>query len=127
MEDAKQEGKEQEPPDENKHQIPDEENAIEMTNDIDGALHDMEAGDKEGESGNEEENEPELDKQMGDVDGNEDETLDERMWGDSDNEEEQEVSFCGTIRSVRFLLMTSFSFTIHNHNLCAKRSFIERS
>ena len=62
-----------------------------MTDDIDGVLHNMEPGNEEGDSENEEGNEPELDKQMGDVEGEENETLDERIWGDSDDEQEQKV------------------------------------
>ena len=78
---------------EDQEQIPDEENGIEMSENFDGALHDLEAGedqdDEQSEDENEEENE--LDKQMREVDGQEAEKLDEKMWGDSDEEDEQEV------------------------------------
>ena len=64
-----------------------------MSENFDGALHDLEVGedqdDEKSEDENEEENE--LDKQMGEVDGQEAEKLDEKMWGDSDEEDEQEV------------------------------------
>lgn len=65
-----------------------------MSENFDGALLDVEAGDnEENEKSNEEnEEEPDVDKQMGEVDGQETEKLDEKMWGDSDDEEEQEVT-----------------------------------
>lgn len=65
-----------------------------MSENFDGALHDVEAGDNEENEKSDEENEeePDVDKQMGEVDGQETEKLDEKMWGDSDDEEEQEVT-----------------------------------
>ena len=65
-----------------------------MIENFDGALHDVEAGDNEENEKSDEENEeePDVDKQMGEVDGQETEKLDEKMWGDSDDEEEQEVT-----------------------------------
>ncbi|KAK2570712.1 Midasin [Acropora cervicornis] len=92
LDDTKREGQEQDKKEEDQEQIPDEENGIEMSENFDGALHDLEAGedqdDEKSEDENEEENE--LDKQMGEVDGQEAEKLDEKMWGDSDEEDEQE-------------------------------------
>ena len=66
-----------------------------MSENFEGALHDAETGDQEDDETSEDENEKEneLDKQMGDVDGHETEKLDEKMWGDSDDEEEQQVWF----------------------------------
>lgn len=65
-----------------------------MSVNFDGALHDVEAGENEENEKSDEENEeePDVDKQMGEVDGQETEKLDEKMWGDSDDEEEQEVA-----------------------------------
>lgn len=65
-----------------------------MSENFDGALLDVEAGDNEENEKSDEENEeePDVDKQMGEVDGQETEKLDEKMWGDSDDEEEQEVT-----------------------------------
>lgn len=94
LEDAKQEGQEQDKKDENpQQQIPDEENGIEMSDNFEGALHDVEAGEEEENEKSEEENEDEtdVDKQMGEVDGQDTEKLDEKMWGDSDDEDEKEV------------------------------------
>ncbi|XP_032235337.2 midasin-like isoform X2 [Nematostella vectensis] len=89
LQDTKQEGQKEEKQDAAQQQIPDEENAIEMSDDIDGALHDVPTEEKEeGGDDDKEEEEPDLDKQMGEVDGQEDETLDEKMWGDSDDEDE---------------------------------------
>ena len=65
-----------------------------MSENFDGALRDVEAGDNQENEKSDEENEgePDVDKQMGEVDGQETEKLDEKMWGDSDDEEEQEVT-----------------------------------
>ena len=94
LEDTKQEGQEQEKKEENpQQQIPDEENGIEMSENFEGALHDVETGGEEENEKSEEENEDEseVDKQMGEVDGQDTEKLDEKMWGDSDDEDEKEV------------------------------------
>ncbi len=94
LEDAKQEGQDQDKKEEDpQQQIPDEENGIEMSENFDGALHDVEAGQEEDNEKSEDENEDEadVDKQMGEVDGQDTEKLDEKMWGDSDDEEEKEV------------------------------------
>lgn len=93
LEDAKQEGQDQEKKeDDSQQQIPDEENGIEMSENFEGALNDLEAGkeeDEENEEGNGDEDD--VDKQMGEVDGQDTEKLDEKVWGDSDDEEEKEV------------------------------------
>lgn len=93
LEDAKQEGQDQEKKeDDSQQQIPDEENGIEMSENFEGTLHDVEAGkeeDEENEEGNGDEDD--VDKQMGEVDGQDTEKLDEKIWGDSDDEEEKEV------------------------------------
>ncbi|XP_046844513.1 midasin-like isoform X2 [Xenia sp. Carnegie-2017] len=67
-------------------QIADEENGIEMSEDFDGETHDVDndSGDESGES-----EDKDLDEQMGDIDGA-DETLDEKLWADSDNEDNEE-------------------------------------
>ncbi|XP_078699924.1 midasin-like [Branchiostoma floridae x Branchiostoma belcheri] len=73
--------------------VQDEKNAIEMSDDFDGKMHNLEA--EEGENSDSEEdeaNENELDKQMGDVDGEGAEKLDEKLWGDDMEEEEQPES-----------------------------------
>lgn len=90
LQDTKKEGQQDENQPENE-QIPEEENGIEMSDDFDGAMHDVEGEeqDEEKESDGEDEEDPE--KQMGEVDGEEDEKLDEKMWGDSDDEDEKEV------------------------------------
>ncbi|PFX16223.1 Midasin [Stylophora pistillata] len=92
LEDAKQEGQDQDKKeDDSQQQIPDEENGIEMSENFEGALHDVEAEEEEDEENEEENgNEDDVDKQMGEVDGQDTEKLDEKMWGDSDDEEEKE-------------------------------------
>ncbi|XP_078398522.1 midasin [Cetorhinus maximus] len=70
--------------------VKEEENAIEMSEDFQGKLHD---GDNKepGEDDNDEESDPEeeeeLDKQMGDLEDAEADKLDERLWGDDDDED----------------------------------------
>ena len=66
-----------------------------MSENFEGALHDVEAGMEEDneKSDGEDEEENDVDKQMGEVDGQETEKLDERMWGDSDGEDEKEVQW----------------------------------
>ena len=96
LEDTKQEGQEQETKDEKpQQQIPGEENGIEMSENFEGAMHDVETGEEEENDKSEEENEDEsdVDKQMGEVDGKDTEKLDEKMWGDSDDEDEKEVDW----------------------------------
>ena len=96
LDDTKQEGQDQEKKDENpQQQIPDEENGIEMSENFEGALHDVETGEEEENEKSEEENDDEsdVDKQMGEVDGQDTEKLDEKMWGDSDDEDEKEVDW----------------------------------
>lgn len=63
-----------------------------MSDDFEGRVQDLEAADKEERSDGEEEREEELDKQMGEVDGDDTDKLDEQMWGsDEEQGEEQGV------------------------------------
>lgn len=63
-----------------------------MSDDFEGRVHDLEAADQEERSDGEEEKEEELDKQMGEVDGDDTDKLDEQMWGsDVEQGEEQGV------------------------------------
>lgn len=63
-----------------------------MLDDFEGRVHDLEAADQEERSDGEEEKEEELDKQMGEVDGDDTDKLDEQMWGsDGEQGEEQGV------------------------------------
>ena len=63
-----------------------------MSENFEGALHDVEGGEEENENSEEENgDEDDVDKQMGEVDGQDTEKLDEKMWGDSDDEDEKEV------------------------------------
>lgn len=86
---------------EDKNQIADEEHGIEMSEDFEGETHDVEksgeSSDEEDESGDESEN---LEQKMGDVDGA-DETLDEKLWADSDGEDDNdEKVLCHFVVSV---------------------------
>ena len=72
-----------------------------MSEDFEGETHDVEksgeSSDEEDESGDESEN---LEQKMGDVDGA-DETLDEKLWADSDGEDDNdEKVLCHFVVSV---------------------------
>lgn len=60
-----------------------------MSDDFEGRVQDLEVADQEERSDGEEEKEEELDKQMGEVDGDDIDKLDEQMWG-SDEEQGEE-------------------------------------
>lgn len=63
-----------------------------MSDDFEGRVQDLEAADQEERLDGEEEREEELDKQMGEVDGDDTDKLDEQMWGsDEEQGEEQGV------------------------------------
>ncbi|CAB1340438.1 unnamed protein product, partial [Coregonus sp. 'balchen'] len=81
IENEEQEKKEEEP---DKKNIEEEDNAIEMSEDFDGQMHD---GDQQ-----EPEEDEDLDKKMGDLGEGQTDTLDERMWGDDEDDEEEEGS-----------------------------------
>ncbi|XP_072355863.1 midasin [Scyliorhinus torazame] len=75
--------------DENMADVKDEENAIEMSEDFQGKLHDgdsKEPGEDDDEDSDREEDE-ELDKQMGDLEDAEADQLDERLWGDDEDDD----------------------------------------
>ncbi|TMS12010.1 hypothetical protein E3U43_016968 [Larimichthys crocea] len=89
VEDTFQEGQEKEEQ-QDKENIKAEDNAIEMSEDFDGQMHDEdenEAGEDEESS---KEDEEELDKKMGDLGEGQTDTLDERMWGDDDDDDDDE-------------------------------------
>ncbi|XP_043927744.1 midasin [Protopterus annectens] len=78
----------QEKDEEEEERMPDikeEENAIEMSEDFEGKMHDGELQKEEDEEKSESEEE-QLDKQMGDLGNAEADKLDERLWGDDDDE-----------------------------------------
>ncbi|XP_009998839.1 PREDICTED: midasin [Chaetura pelagica] len=92
IEDSFQKGEEKEKEDQDsKPEIEGEENAIEMSEDFEGKMHDGELEKKE--NGDNSDEEEELDKQMGDLgDAEADDKLDERLWGDEDDEDDDEDS-----------------------------------
>uniref|UniRef100_A0A671LK38 Midasin n=1 Tax=Sinocyclocheilus anshuiensis TaxID=1608454 RepID=A0A671LK38_9TELE len=88
VEDTFQEGQDKEE-EQNKQDIKEEDNAIEMSEDFDGKMHDgtdHEPGEDEEDSDKEEDEE--LDKKMGDLGDGQTDTLDERMWGDDEDDED---------------------------------------
>uniref|UniRef100_A0A672UVV0 Midasin n=1 Tax=Strigops habroptila TaxID=2489341 RepID=A0A672UVV0_STRHB len=91
-EDSFQKGEEKEKEDQDsKPDIEGEDNAIEMSEDFEGKMHDGEQEKKENDENSDEEEE--LDKQMGNLDNAEaDDKLDERLWGDEDEDEDEDDS-----------------------------------
>uniref|UniRef100_A0A8C1Z8M3 Midasin n=1 Tax=Cyprinus carpio TaxID=7962 RepID=A0A8C1Z8M3_CYPCA len=89
VEDTFQEGQDKKEEEQNKQDIKEEDNAIEMSEDFDGKMHDgtdHEPGENEEDSDKEEDEE--LDKKMGDLGDGQTDTLDERMWGDEEDDED---------------------------------------
>uniref|UniRef100_A0A3B3CZB6 Midasin n=1 Tax=Oryzias melastigma TaxID=30732 RepID=A0A3B3CZB6_ORYME len=86
VEDVSQEGQDKEEQQE-KGNIKSEENAVEMSEDFDGQMHDGDENEEEDDESDKEEDE-ELDKKMGDLGEGQTDTLDERMWGDEEDEDE---------------------------------------
>ncbi|XP_075058881.1 midasin [Mixophyes fleayi] len=89
VEDTLKKGQEKEKDDpDSKPDVKEEDNAIEMSEDFDGKMHD---GEKQVEEDDESTSEnDDLDKQMGDLGDAEADKLDERLWGDDDDEDDEE-------------------------------------
>ncbi|XP_076780137.1 midasin isoform X2 [Arvicanthis niloticus] len=68
-----------------------EDNAIEMSEDFDGKMHDGEVEQEEDDEKSDSED-GDLDKQMGNLNGEEADKLDERLWGDDEEEDEDDDS-----------------------------------
>ncbi|KAG8524470.1 Midasin, partial [Galemys pyrenaicus] len=91
-EDTFQKGQEKDKEDpDSKSDIKGEDNAIEMSEDFEGKMHDGELEGQEEDDKSESEG-GDLDKQMGDLNGEEADKLDERLWGDDDEDEEEDDS-----------------------------------
>ncbi|KAL1775570.1 midasin isoform X1 [Sigmodon hispidus] len=90
VEDAFQKGQEKDKEDLNsKSDTKGEDNAIEMSEDFDGKMHDGELEEEEDDEKSDSED-GDLDKQMGNLNGEEADKLDERLWGDEDEEDDEE-------------------------------------
>ncbi|XP_068197957.1 midasin isoform X4 [Antennarius striatus] len=91
VEDTFKEGQEKEEQ-QDKEKIKAEDDAIEMSEDFDGQMHDgnEDGADEDDESSKEDEEE--LDKKMGDLGEGQTDTLDERMWGEDDDDDEVDGS-----------------------------------
>ncbi|XP_074982679.1 midasin isoform X2 [Caretta caretta] len=88
VEDTYQKGQEKEKEDpDSKPDIEGEDNAIEMSEDFEGKMHDGEQDKKDSEKSDEDE---ELDKQMGNLGDAEADKLDERLWGDDNDDDDEE-------------------------------------
>ncbi|GAB1601935.1 midasin-like [Argonauta hians] len=89
LEDVQQKDKQKTCEPENQQDIPGEDNAIEMSEDFDGKMHDPDEEVDENESDEDENDEDDdMDKQMGDVESAGADRLDEQMWGSDEEEEE---------------------------------------
>ncbi|XP_036035518.1 midasin [Onychomys torridus] len=66
-----------------------EDNAIEMSEDFDGKMHDGELEEEEEDEKSDSED-GDLDKQMGSLNGEEADKVDERLWGDDEEEDEED-------------------------------------
>ncbi|MBZ3875424.1 Midasin, partial [Sciurus carolinensis] len=73
-----------------KSDIKGEDNAIEMSEDFEGKIHDGELEEQEEDDEKSDSEGGDLDKQMGDLNGEEADKLDERLWGDDEEEDEEE-------------------------------------
>nr|XP_056712126.1 midasin [Euleptes europaea] len=91
VEDTYQKGQEKDNEDpESKPDIEGEDNAIEMSEDFEGKTYDGEQ--KEQEEDEKSDDDEELDKQMGNLGDAEADKLDERLWGDDEEEEDESDS-----------------------------------
>ncbi|GAA6218580.1 midasin [Lates japonicus] len=91
VEDSFQEGQEKEEQ-QDKGNIKAEDNAIEMSEDFDGQMHDGDENEPGEDDESDKEDEEELEKKMGDLGEGQTNTLDERMWGDDEDDQEEEGS-----------------------------------
>ncbi|KAL2081973.1 hypothetical protein ACEWY4_021791 [Coilia grayii] len=92
VEDTFQQGQEKKEEEQQKGNIREEDNAIEMSEDFDGKMYDgedREPGEDEEES--DDEDEEDLDKKMGDLGEGKTDTLDERMWGDDADDDDDDL------------------------------------
>ncbi|KAG8444766.1 hypothetical protein GDO86_009802 [Hymenochirus boettgeri] len=71
-----------------KPDVKEEDNAIEMSEDIDGKMHDGEL--EKQEEDDKSDSDEELDKQMGDLGDAETDKLDERLWGEEDDDDDDD-------------------------------------
>ncbi|TSL47560.1 Midasin [Bagarius yarrelli] len=88
VEDTFQEGQEKNEDEQDKRDINEEDNAIEMSEDFDGKMHDGERRESGDEEDSDKDEDEELDKKMGDLGDGPCDTLDERMWGDDDDDDD---------------------------------------
>ncbi|CAB1440281.1 unnamed protein product [Pleuronectes platessa] len=89
VEDTFQEGQEKEEQ-QDKEKIKAEDNAIEMSEDFDGQMHDGDEKEPGEDEDSAKEDQEDLDKKMGNLGEGETDTLDERMWGDDEDDDEEE-------------------------------------
>lgn len=90
VEDTFQKGQEKDKEDlDSKPDTKGEDNAVEMSEDFDGKMHDGELEQEEDDEKSDSED-GDLDKQMGNLNGEEADKLDERLWGDDEEEEDED-------------------------------------
>lgn len=84
--------KEDAPEDPNKPPV-DPDTGVEMENDFDGEMHDIEQKDQQKKNQQEDEEDEEgdlMDREMGDLDPDQEEILDEKLWDDEDDEDDKD-------------------------------------
>ena len=89
--------------DDNNDEPVDDKTGKEMENEFDGDMHDIAPEDREDGAENEEPEKPDLDREMGAVDNDQQEVIDERLWNeeddkDSDQKNKQVVTDLGSSR-----------------------------
>ncbi|XP_073531808.1 midasin [Phyllobates terribilis] len=73
-----------------KPDVKEEDNAIEMSDDFDGKMHDGDQENQEDDDDKSSSEQDDLDKQMGDLGDADADKLDERLWGDEDDDDDSD-------------------------------------
>ncbi|RLN87173.1 hypothetical protein BBJ28_00016114, partial [Nothophytophthora sp. Chile5] len=80
----------EEPPEPPADQQP-EDTGLEMQNDFEGTMQDLPDDEKDEDKEEDEEEEEELDREMGDFDQDDENVVDEKMWGEDSDDDEDEI------------------------------------
>lgn len=76
---------------EDKPDQPPEDTGLEMQNDFDGTMQDLPDDDKQDEDDKDDDDEEELDREMGDFDQDDENVVDEKMWGDDSDDDDDKI------------------------------------
>ncbi|GAB9472243.1 hypothetical protein Gpo141_00009426 [Globisporangium polare] len=83
-------GDQQEEPPQDKNDEP-EDTGLEMQNDFEGTMQDLPDDEKKDEDDENEDEEEELDREMGDFDQDDENVVDEKMWGEDSDDDEDNI------------------------------------